>query len=202
MKEQNSTLYLIRHGETDFNAKKLIQGITDNPLNQKGVDQAHTLRQNLEGINFDAAYSSPLQRAYVTTEIITNNKLPITKVLELIERNYGKYEGSTYQEIKEHNQYLKNKPFHLLSEDKIEPTFETDFEILKRLIPELKTISQKHQGETVLIGSHMGILRAIMIYFHRIHHSDYPKIENTAYIVIRGENKKLKLHETHGIFLK
>jgi broad specificity phosphatase PhoE len=202
MKEQNSTLYLVRHGETDFNAKKLIQGITDNPLNQNGINQAHILRQNLEGINFDAAYSSPLQRAYITTEIVINDKLPITKVFGLIERNYGKYEGSTHQEIKDHNQHLKNKPLHLLPENKIEPTFETDFEMLKRLIPELKSISQKHQGETVLIGSHMGVLRAMMIYFHKISHSDYPKIENTAYMVILGENKKLKLHEMHGVFLK
>jgi len=202
MKEKNTTIYLVRHGETDFNSSKIIQGITDNPLNKNGENQAQILRQTFENTNFDTAYSSHLQRAYLTTEIINNNKAPIIIDSSLTERNYGKYEGIPFCEMKKINESIKEIPFHLLPENKPDPNFETDLEMLQRIIPTFKSISQKHKGETVLIGSHGGVIRAMMIYFQKINHTDFPKIKNTAYLTIIGKDKKLELLEIHDIDLE
>lgn len=58
-------LYIFRHGETDWNTVFKLQGQSkDMPLNQKGLDQAHALAENMQNINLQAIYTSPLRRAY------------------------------------------------------------------------------------------------------------------------------------------
>lgn len=61
-------IYTIRHGETDWNKLNRVQGATDNPLNEKGLQQAEETGENLKDIPFTKVYSSPLIRARQTTE--------------------------------------------------------------------------------------------------------------------------------------
>ena len=94
-------LYIIRHGETAKNRKNVLQGRSDQPLNELGKDQAEEAGAlfSLNGISFDAVYSSPLIRAVQTAEQIlkrsvTGRRLPdIIKDDRLIEMDYGPYEG-------------------------------------------------------------------------------------------------------------
>ena len=99
-------LYIARHGETEANATKRFQGNGfDTPLTDKGIAQAKALGKSLEGINFDAIYSSPLERAMNTTRIAFNDitlfdKKNVFTDNRLVEVGLGDAEGSFYDEVK------------------------------------------------------------------------------------------------------
>lgn len=96
-------LYLVRHGETDWNADGRIQGHSDIELNPRGMEQARRLAARMpdEG-EFTAIYTSPLRRAFCTAEMIGNAlHLPVTPDPRLLERSLGQLEGLTMHEIKE-----------------------------------------------------------------------------------------------------
>lgn len=86
-------VYLLRHGETTFNAdNNKYCGITDAELTKTGIRQAEEIAGALQKISFDAVYSSPLQRAYKTAEI-ASGEMNVIKDDRLIELNFGKWEG-------------------------------------------------------------------------------------------------------------
>lgn len=87
-------IYLIRHGETDWNTKRLLQGSTDIPLNQSGVEVARQTAEGLKDVKFDLIFTSPLKRAVETAEIIRGDrKIPIILEERLQEIGFGPYEG-------------------------------------------------------------------------------------------------------------
>lgn len=87
-------LYFVRHGQTKWNAIDRLQGQSDIPLNETGVAQAESLRDQIRerGLKFDAIYASPLQRVRKTAEIIADSQ-PIIIDDRLNERNAGQFEG-------------------------------------------------------------------------------------------------------------
>jgi len=87
-------IYLCRHGQTDWNAEKRIQGWTDIPLNKDGRFQAKELADELSGISFQGVYCSDLKRSYETAEIIAGRTVEKLKLLR--ERSMGKFEGRYY----------------------------------------------------------------------------------------------------------
>lgn len=94
MKNNNTTIYIVRHGESEANAKGILQGQKDYPLTPKGEEQALIISNELKGINFDAIFSSDLLRAKRTAEIIAvERKLAVNTTKMLRERNYGRLEG-------------------------------------------------------------------------------------------------------------
>lgn len=96
-------LYLIRHGETDWNAEGRIQGHSDTELNLRGLEQARRLAARMpdEG-EFTAIYTSPLKRARLTAEMIGNAlNLLVTLDPRLLERSLGQLEGLTMSDIRE-----------------------------------------------------------------------------------------------------
>jgi broad specificity phosphatase PhoE len=88
-------IYVVRHGQTELNNAFALQGRSDHPLNETGVAQARTTGEELArlGIAFDHAYSSPLQRAIQTAELVAPGA-PVTVDQRLIEMDYGPYEGA------------------------------------------------------------------------------------------------------------
>lgn len=93
-------LTILRHGETDWNKNRRIQGHIDIELNLFGLQQAHTCAKYLAKEDFDKVFSSPLSRAYKTAEIISaKKKYPITLRDELLEINMGKWQGMVWSEI-------------------------------------------------------------------------------------------------------
>ncbi len=88
-------LYLVRHGQTDWNIKKQSQGVADIELNSTGVAQAEELAEKIQrrGLKFDFVYSSPLRRAKKTAEIITGGRTDLIYDDRLVERDYGDLEG-------------------------------------------------------------------------------------------------------------
>lgn len=136
-------IYLVRHGETDWNLEKRLMGQKEIPLNAHGREQAAELKNKLQDINFDICFSSPLTRAKETAEIICKEKVPITFDKNLLERNIGELEGKTVDDIK---YFYNNK------------TVETDEEMLSRAKNFLEKLKNSNY-KTVLVVSHNGLLK-------------------------------------------
>lgn len=86
-------IYLIRHGETKWNKRHLLQGKADLPLNENGVYVAKLTAKGLREVPFDAVYTSPLKRAYETAQLVTEGRCPIYADKRLEEIGFGIYEG-------------------------------------------------------------------------------------------------------------
>ncbi len=92
-------IYLFRHGETDWNKQRRLQGQSDVPLNAFGIELAEKTARALEqeGTVFDRAFSSPLSRALETARILSGGRdIPLETDSRLIEMNFGAYEGSAF----------------------------------------------------------------------------------------------------------
>jgi len=85
-------IYLVRHGQTQWNLEKRLQGATDNVLNETGRRQAAELAQRLAGVSFSHIYSSSLRRAQETAAAFAGTT-PVTALPALNERSFGKFEG-------------------------------------------------------------------------------------------------------------
>ena len=91
-------IYIIRHGQTELNNRRIIQGRSDHPLNENGLAQAKQAAVRLSGISFDAVYSSPLIRAIQTAKIIVPDAEPVIDD-RLVDMDYGPFEGTRIDEL-------------------------------------------------------------------------------------------------------
>ncbi len=153
-------IYVTRHGQTDYNKKRMMQGRSDIPLNEVGIAQATARRKMLGNIKFDAVYSSPLIRAVKTAQIIGNvSEDEIIKDERIIEANFGKYELMNY--------YGTGIPMMLYWSFpeifKAPEGVETIQEMIDRTSSFLKELEQKDY-ENVLVACHGGIIRPIRGY--------------------------------------
>ena len=90
-------IWITRHGQTDLNRTRRMQGRVECPLNEKGISQARQSRKNIDDIHFDAVYASPLQRAQMTGSIIGDvDPSEIIVDPRLIETDFGIYEKRKY----------------------------------------------------------------------------------------------------------
>ena len=93
-------LYIIRHGQTDWNIAKKIQGRQDIPLNERGHFQAQCLGKAMENRPITAVFSSPQIRAMETAIAVASPAgVPVIPVRDLMEINYGVWEGKTEEEL-------------------------------------------------------------------------------------------------------
>src|SRR5438105_20624 len=140
-----TTLLLVRHGETDWNAEGRLQGHTDRPLSDFGREQARRLADDLVGEELDAIYASDLIRARETAEIIGERLgLPVVIDPDLREKNWGTWEGLT-------------------SEERLGVDFEgeTTEEHRDRVLRAVRRIAERHPGQRIAVVTHGGSLRRI-----------------------------------------
>lgn len=97
-----TTLYLVRHGETEDNIRQIMQGQTQGNLTEHGREQAHQVAERLASKPIDAIVSSDLQRAIQTAEIIAEpHRLPINQTTLLRERDWGGFTGRFIPDLKD-----------------------------------------------------------------------------------------------------
>ena len=158
-------IYIVRHGETVWNAAKLLQGSTDIELNEYGRALAGETGANLEDVHFDCIYSSPLIRAYETACLIRGHRnIPIIRDDRLRELSFGVYEGENFSEL------LKKEedPFHYFFKepDRYRPpeNGETLEHICERAAEFMREViePQKEQWERVMIVAHGAMNKALM----------------------------------------
>ncbi|MCF8012364.1 MAG: alpha-ribazole phosphatase [Clostridiales bacterium] len=158
----NCRIYLVRHGQTDWNAKMRFQGQTDIHLAEKGREQAAALARRLEKENFAGIYSSDLTRAYETAEIIArSHNLLVQQKPAFREINFGSWEGLTFQEIQENFSEEATDWWERPLYTRI-PDGESLHDVVKRSMDVLHDICKKHNGQKILIVSHGGVVRSII----------------------------------------
>ena len=151
----DSRIFLVRHGETNWNKEGRFQGQINIPLNKNGKDQAEKASKYLKEINFNKAFSSSMDRPFETAKIILQNKLDIkiTKIELLVEISHGLWEGKLENEIKEQwPELLKN--WHEKPEEVIMPEGESIGEVSKRSLKAWEEIclAQKNKDLTLLVA--------------------------------------------------
>ena len=159
-------IYLLRHGETDWNTVKRLQGATDIPLNENGEALARVTRDEMKDIPFDMIFTSPLKRAYRTAEIVRGDReIPLIVDERIREICFGDYEGL----VSKSEGYSIPDPdfkFFFTKTDKYQtpPNGESVASLLKRtgnFLEELKN-REDLQDKTILISSHGAAVRALL----------------------------------------
>lgn len=168
-------IYLVRHGETDWNQQKKVMGRADIPLNAQGIEQAQALASILSNQHFDVIYTSPLQRAKKTAEIIARHlRIPIIEHPGLLERNYGSLAGKNWQEIEKIHRSDAQELDRLQQYDYTAFNGERAGDVQKRVENFLAEIKLKNHIAPLVI-CHGGIIRMLQ---HLLHGAPEKMIDN------------------------
>ncbi len=160
-------IYIVRHGETDWNVQMRLQGRADIPLNAKGIEEAEKTSEKLRDIPFAAVYVSPLQRAVKTAEILKADRdIPVYRDTRLIEMGFGVYEGLS--SVREECRIPDKDFYHKFREQPalyIPPEGGESFqEVCARTTEFLKELAAKEEyGDScVLVVAHGASIRGIL----------------------------------------
>jgi len=158
------SVYLLRHGETPYNANgNRYCGRTDIDLTEKGLRQAQSVRARLKDIHLDAVYSSPLIRARHTAEAATGS-MNVQTDNRLIEVDFGSWEKKTREEFVAEDprswEAWSCDPEHHRAGN----TGETGGEVVRRLDAFFNEMLSRHAGQTILVTGHNGTNRLYMAY--------------------------------------
>jgi probable phosphoglycerate mutase len=154
-------LCIVRHGETDWNTERRIQGHIDIALNASGHQQAGATARGLAGYRFAALYSSDLTRAMQTASVLGRTAgLPIRTESGLRERHYGRMQGMTHAEMitrdaAEAERFRRRDPCHDFGGG------ETLFDFADRIQLTIGRLAAAHAGQTLLLVTHGGVLDII-----------------------------------------
>lgn len=157
------TLYIVRHGETDWNKMGKYQGITDVPLNENGLNQAKACGNALKDVTFDRILSSDLSRALVTAETIRGDRTTsITVDKRLRELNFGDWEAMLFSDIEARWPGLIDEMYlrpHLVKV----PNGESFKDLQNRAWEGLEEfLNVNDEEETLLIACHGGTIRTLL----------------------------------------
>ena len=170
--EETLKLYIVRHGETEWNVIKRFQGQLNTPLTEKGMKKLVETGKKLKNILFDQVYTSELGRTVASAEIILNenngyknNKLELQKLAELNEVYFGVWQGLTYEEVflkypEEGNNYfynVKNYKAENVEAEKLE-------DALERFLKGINKILDSHESGNILVVTHGTVFEMFMNY--------------------------------------
>ena len=204
--ENYCTLYLVRHGETEWNKNGIIQGQLDSPLTNEGLSQVKQTALELKDIYFDAIFSSDLHRAQKTAEIMNlERKLAIQTSKALRERNYGHYEGTSREEYRKKFQHLIDKVKELSEKEQREFKFDSDIEseedVIARFITQLREIAIAYPNKNILVVSHGGCLRTFLTHLGFAKYGELPmgSFSNAGYIKVLCDGIDFFIQEVKGV---
>ena len=160
-------IYIARHGQTDWNTQRKVQGTTDIPLNENGIRQAQELCNNLEERNFsfEKIYTSYQARAVKTAQIVDDHFHTGYEIVQgLEEMNLGLFEGHTWDEIlamyaEEHKLWMSNKRYNKTPNgESYQMVMERLFKALDHILGQRDTSSDKN----ILIVSHGAVIMTLL----------------------------------------
>ena len=155
-------LYIVRHGETEWNVIKRFQGQLNTPLTEKGMEKLRETGKNLENVLFEEVYTSELERTVNSAEIILNEnggyknkKLKLKKLAELNEVYFGVWQGLKYEEVflkypEEANNYFYNVKNYKAENVEAENLKDA----LERFLRGINKILDSHKSGNILIVTH------------------------------------------------
>ncbi|SDX47881.1 phosphoglycerate mutase [Marininema mesophilum] len=172
-------VYLIRHGETDWNKEKRVQGHVDIPLSSIGIEQARCLAERFVGEGLHGIYTSDLQRAVETAQTIAKRAeapLSVQAYKDLRERDMGEWEGSLVADIKAQHPGAWERVWHDGGEFGLESTEDLKGRILHRL----EKLVRNHPGERIAVVSHGGGINSVLAAISQGIHGPRTQIGNTS----------------------
>lgn len=157
------TIYLLRHGETAWNAdNNRYCGRTDIELTERGLQQAQAVHEQLAGIEFNGVYASPLQRAHITAKIASGRE--VTTDPRLIEADFGQWENKTKEEFIAEDPKLWHDWMQDPATAKAGGTGETGMDVVLRVDQFFTDLLAKHASGTFMVVAHNGVNRLYMAY--------------------------------------
>ena len=179
-------IYILRHGETALNAKGVMQGRLDEPLNQSGRELAALTGKAIKGIHFDRCISSPLRRARETAELVLreSGNAPSMELDDRIQEiDFGDLEGKNLSEMGEAGILFLSDPFHFAG------------------FPNGELIA-RDDGKTYLISTHGCAMRA-MVHFLTDHPADFwggHAPYNCSFTIVEAENGDARITAVDQVF--
>ncbi len=176
----------IRHGETNWNQERRIQGKKDNILNETGKNQAKEVGELLkkEGINWDIIITSPLKRAYETATIIQSILQPKLKVIAIPafqEREFGKAEGMA----------ISKEIFDRIVIDEVDG-MEKSTTLQKRVKDATLDLARKYDGKHIIVVAHSHVIKGLLTQIDS-NYTFRDKMANSAMYLFEVENDKVRL---------
>ncbi|MBM3470498.1 MAG: histidine phosphatase family protein [Armatimonadetes bacterium] len=158
-----TTIYLIRHAETTWNAEGRLQGTLDAPLSERGQEQVRRLIEALRAVPLAAVYSSPLGRAHATADpIAAAHAVPLRTVAELREMAQGEWEGRLISEVRDGD----GRPIQARVDSPVESVFpggETMEHVQTRAVAALRMLAERHPGEVIAVVAHGGVNKTLLL---------------------------------------
>jgi broad specificity phosphatase PhoE len=188
-----TTIFLARHGESDWNVEKRFQGHRDRPLTERGREQAHALADLVGAEKIDAVYTSPLSRARETAEIVAARVgLKVVALPELREVDTGSWSGLSRADVEAR---FPEGFAHWRSGGSAWENGESYDEMAERVIGALRKIAEDHPDGRVLVVSHGGPIRAIHAAAEGLAIQDYRRLKpvepNARLSAVAVENGRL-----------
>ncbi|MDD2377633.1 MAG: histidine phosphatase family protein [Bacilli bacterium] len=151
-------IYVVRHGETESNVKRLFQGRINTGLNEHGIDQAIEVKNHFKDFGIDLIISSPMNRCRETAEIISDGKLPTTYDERLIGRDHGEFtgndrEGKAFLDYWNYNKNIQYKEAESLRD------------LYARSVKTFLDIKEEHKDKNkIVLVTHSGIIKSLYFY--------------------------------------
>ncbi|MDR4984992.1 histidine phosphatase family protein [Bacillus cereus] len=160
-----TTVYVTRHGETEWNVAKRMQGRQNSALTENGMLQAKQLGDRMKDLSIHAIYSSPSERTLHTAELIKGERnIPIIADEHFYEINMGIWEGQTIADIEK--QYPEEVHLFWNEPHLFQSTSGENFgSVYKRVIKGIQLLLEKHKGENILIVSHAAAAKLLVGHF-------------------------------------
>lgn len=200
------SLYLVRHGQTEWNTIDRIQGQLDSALTEQGKADVKKLADRMKDTHFDAIFSSDLSRTVKTAEILKlDRELAIITKKALRERTFGKHDGSLGTEYTVAIRQLLEQYETLTEREKwqfkFDEKYESDEELMQRFITILREIAVGYIGKTVLVVTHGGNLRTFLTH---LGYAPYGELrpgtfKNSGYVKIRCDGTDFFIDEVEGV---
>lgn len=155
-------LYIVRHCETDGNARQIFQGHINLDINELGKKQLSVLSQRFNEINLDKIYTSPLIRTHKTALAVKGERdIPIFEEKGLIELNGGVYEAKTYTQIGEEypdfRDIWRNHPWDFNPQNG-----ESMVLAYNRIWNTVQKLAKENNGKTIALSTHGGVIRCLL----------------------------------------
>lgn len=195
-----ATLYLVRHGQTEWNLQDVLQGHLDSALTEKGVAQARELAERFAEVELAAVFASDVLRARRTAEAVALKRgLSVQSSTLLRERNWGRYDGrpaSIFREecsgsIERYQGLPRERQWKFKYFDDIE----SFAEINRRFLIFLRETAGNYRGQNILAVSHQDVLGSTLINLGR----PARKIGNMAWLKLLSDGANLFLAETDAV---
>lgn len=186
-------LYITRHGETEWNIEKRMQGWKDSNLTPKGVENAIALGNRLKDVDFNCIYSSSSRRAICTAELIRGNRnIRLIPDDNLREINLGEWEGKTFTEVEQCDKQ-GHKAFWEAPHLYVPKSGESYFQVRDRIEAVLNKIINENEDGNVLIVTHAVIVKTIMSFFKALPVDklwEQPFIHGTSLSIVEINDKE------------